>query len=336
MIGLIVYTIIKDYRPDKEVSLDIENNQSKILKREDVISGITFNIGYGGLDEGRDFFMDGGKMSRSESKEKTQYNLEKMIETLSDKKVDFIFLQEIDIDSSRSFHINQVDYYRNEMKGYGSTFGKNYDVPWVPVPFTRPMGKALSGIMTFSKYKIDKAIRYSLPGEYNFLVQLFQLDRCIVENRILVEDGKELVLINVHLSAYDKEGVIREEQSMFLKSFVEKEYEKGNYVVVGGDWNQLMPNVDNNKLNPKRLNYMPDWLVPLSQNFNPKGFKWAVDIQTPTVRSIDKPYKKGENFVTVIDGFLVSNNLEILETKGIDLDFKYSDHNPVYVKLKLK
>ena len=48
---------------------------------------------------------------------------------------------------------------------------------------------------------------------------------------------KELVLINFHLEAYDSgEGKIA--QSKMLAEKLESEYQQGNYVIAGGDFNQ--------------------------------------------------------------------------------------------------
>ncbi len=46
--------------------------------------------------------------------------------------------------------------------------------------------------------------------------------------------------------------------------------------------------------------------------------------------------KKGENFTAVIDGFLVSDNIEVISVKAHSMDFKNTDHNPVNMKFKLK
>src|SRR3712207_9581560 len=64
--------------------------------------------------------------------------------------------------------------------------------------------------------------------------------------------------INTHCSAYDKGGKMKLEQMKYLSQFIDSEYKKGNYVLVGGDWNQLMPGTD-----PKLFNMtgdMPNWL----------------------------------------------------------------------------
>ncbi|MDU7253332.1 MAG: endonuclease/exonuclease/phosphatase family protein, partial [Clostridium sp.] len=44
----------------------------------------------------------------------------------------------------------------------------------------------------------------------------------------------------------------------------------------------------------------------------------------------------GENFTAVIDGFLVSDNIEVISVKAHSMDFKNTDHNPVNMKFKLK
>jgi exonuclease III len=42
-----------------------------------------------------------------------------------------------------------------------------------------------------------------------------------------------------------------------------------------------------------------------------------------------------QTFTTVIDYFLLSPNIELLEVKGIDEGFENSDHNPVSMRIKL-
>jgi hypothetical protein len=115
-------------------------------------------------------------------------------------------------------------------------------------------------------------------------------------------------------------------------NFILKEYQKGNYVVVGADWNHVLPGVDDTKF--KYTEQIPDWRVVFPSDWTPKGWKWGVETSIPTCRSDRTPYKKGVNFVTIIDGFLVSPNVEIKNVKGFDLGFKDSDHNPVEIVVK--
>ena len=73
--------------------------------------------------------------------------------------------------------------------------------------------------------------------------RLFDLDRAIVEHTIPVNNGKHVRLVNLHLSAYDEGGKIRKQQVEYLKAYMNKHYEKGDYVIMGGDWNQLVSDV---------------------------------------------------------------------------------------------
>ena len=51
---------------------------------------------------------------------------------------------------------------------------------------------------------------------------------------------REPVLVNLHLEAYDDgEGKIA--QTNQLRDYIEDEYAKGNYVIAGGDFNQVFP-----------------------------------------------------------------------------------------------
>lgn len=318
---------VTDYRPKVETRLQAQNNGSATLAKGAELSIITFNIGYCGLDKKQDFFMDGGTMSRSSSKAQTMTNLESITAFLAEQNTDVLMMQELDIKSTRSYNINELEYMKTAFQDYSSTFGQNYKVPWVPIPLLEPMGTANSGLVTFSRYMTSEAARYQYPGSEAWPVQLFELDRCFIENRISVDGGKELILINSHLSAFDKGGEIRKKQLDFLKSHINDEYSKGNYIIVGGDWNHQLPGTDASLF--KAAEDWPFWLQKLPEDFTPPDFQWGVDKNVPSNRTVAKAYVSGENFLSVIDGFLVSPNIKIKSVQGHDLGFENSDHNPV-------
>ena len=54
----------------------------------------------------------------------------------------------------------------------------------------------------------------------------------------------------------------------------------------------------------------------------------------PTCRNANRPYGEG-NSVYIVDGFLTSQNVLVLEKTVVDTAFKYSDHNPVTLTFKL-
>ena len=326
---LLVMTIA-DYNPPEKTVLHIEGHGDTTLP--DTMSILTWNLGYCSLGKEADFFLDGGRESRGKSKIIVENHIDNISVFIDSIKPDFVFIQEIDRNATRSFHIDEYKHLENAMKNYVSTFAVNYKTLWVPVPIYKPMGSVLGGLAVFSKYEPYYSVRFSFPGNYSWPVKLFQLDRCYIETKYKLKSN-DLVVINLHLSAFDKGGFLRKKQLEYLKKHILNEYEKGNYVLVGGDWNHIFPGVDLKAINE---NNIPKDVPTLPRNWIPKGWKLAFDSTIPTNRSNNHPYVEGENTVTIIDGFLLSPNIKLLEVRGINLHFNDSDHNPVFLRIALQ
>jgi endonuclease/exonuclease/phosphatase family metal-dependent hydrolase len=325
----LIYVTAVDYKPAAQVALtaDKVTSHSLPLKQGVPFSVTTFNIGYAGLDRAQDFFMDGGTQSRSSSKKQTEDNLSAISAHLQELESDLYLLQEVDVAASRSYHMNEVDLVKQALPLYSSIFALNYKVPWVPVPVMRPMGAVESGLVTLSKLQSSSHTRYDLPGKESWPVQQMELDRAFISSRFPVEGGKELVVIHLHLSAFDEGGDIRKQQLNFLSDYIDQEIVKGSYLLLGGDWNHSLPGTEPDSFDSQQA--WPNWLQPFPNDFTPEGFEWAVDPAVPSVRTLDIPYQSGINFLAVVDGFLVSPNIEIVSVQGHDLGFESSDHNPV-------
>lgn len=328
--GLILYATISDYKPEKEIVL-FESDSSIAVNLETEIALMIWNIGYCGLSKDMDFFYDGGKQVRT-SRIQLQENIGSVGEFLIDHyQTDFFLLQEIDRSSKRSYNENELEIFGNLYSNFHKSFAKNYDVFFVPMPVTSPMGKVNSGLLTMSRNVPKSSTRYSFPGNYSWPTGLFMLDRCFMVNRYNVEDGKELLIINSHNSAYD-DGSLRKMQMEYLKEFLLDEYGKGNYIIMGADWNQCPPDMDksfNNYLFDN-VNFME-----ISEDYLSENWTWLFDNTVPTNRRLQIPFDKDKTLTTIIDYFLLSPNVEAISVKALDLKFVNSDHNPVRVKVKL-
>jgi len=336
-IGLLVYAKITDFKPEeKEIIAQSEN--PVVLKDSISISLLSWNIGYAGLDKDMDFFKDGGTKVITP---KDNY-LENIVGIgdflLKNDTVDFIMIQEIDRDSKRSYRDDQFEKIAGLLSGHNPFFAKNYDVFFVPAPPSKPMGKVVSGIATYSKYTPVSSIRYSLPGDMGFPTQLFYLDRCFMVNRFRIENGRELVLINTHNEAFDEGGDIRQAQMESIKEFVLNEYNSGNYVITGGDWNQYPPEFKpafstDKAFTGKIGNFN---LTGIESDYMPGEWKWIYDPATPSVRTLDAAYIPSTTPASICDIFLISPNIEYVSVKCHHLGFTNSDHNPVIMKVKLR
>jgi endonuclease/exonuclease/phosphatase family metal-dependent hydrolase len=293
---------------------------------------LIWNIGYAGLDKKMDFFYDGGKQVRSTSA-RVNDNLKAIGDFLEQQdSVEIIMLQEADVKSKRSYRLNEVMTLSERLKDRKSFYGKNYDVFFVPLPFAEPMGSVNSGLLSLSGLKPSAVERYSFPGQYAWPKRLFMLDRCFLVMHFPVTDGKELLVINTHNEAYD-DGSIRDTQMAYLKSFLESEYSKGNYIIVGGDWNQCPPD-----FRPEFSNEPFDSInnKGIRNDYLTSGWHWVYESKVPTNRRVDIPYTRGTTLTTVIDFYLLSPNLKADSVFAHDLQFENSDHQPVFLKVSLQ
>ena len=302
---------------------------------------LSWNIGFGAYEEDFGFFMDGGTESRAWSKDRLTANIDAIGKTAFAQEADLYLLQEVDFDSDRSYHVDEALALRtfDDLDVYtDSVFAVNYHSAYLFYPITQPHGASNSGMLTMSKLGVRSAVRRSLPVETG-VTKILDLDRCYSVSRIPVTNGKELCLYNLHLSAYTSDGKIADEQLELLLSDMQKEYEAGNYVIGGGDFNKdLMDGGSEAYFGVSTEDYT--WAQPIRFDLleatdirlvAPEGAQAAV----PSVRNADGPYHDGQLVLTV-DGFLVSPNVEVLESAVVDTGFVYSDHNPISMTVKLQ
>ncbi len=297
----------------------------------------TYNVGFGAYLPDYSFFMDGGKYSRCYSGE-SGANAIKGAAGLSLKyEPDFMMFQEVDRDATRSYHVNQENLITDIFKNYYKTFAVNYDSAYLFYPFSEPIGASYSGIVSYSKYEITDSLRRSLPISTGFS-KFLDLDRCYSINHIKVENGKELVLINVHLSAYGNSDEIREGQLNMLFGDMKKEMKKGNYIICGGDFNHDL------KADEKDSDNCESWAYPFPRSKMPEGVRFAMDeLDEETIKKMpesnrnnDTEYIPGKTYVCTLDGFIVSDNVELKGYQIVDTGYAYSDHQPVFMNFILK
>lgn len=298
---------------------------------------LDWNIGYGGLDAGSDFVMDGGTQGLPESRSRVEENLLGISGQIKSVDADFYLFQEVDRYSKRSYRVDQAKILSSLKPAYDSRFAMNFKVFFIPYPVHQPIGRVKSGLLSLSTYKVAESLRHQLPGSYSWPTRLFMLRRCISVSRYDTgNSGRSFYLANVHLSAYD-DGGMRRQQLEYLKQWMKELYSRGDYVILGGDWNSLFPGVSFEDFAPyttteKNLY----WIQNIPENWTPEKWQWGWDPEVPSCRTLDQAYIPGENFRTIIDGFLVSPNVQIDEIRTSDAEFSFSDHNPVSLKFKLK
>lgn len=325
-LAFLVYMTIIDYTPETRTCVN-RSTRPDTISVSDTIHLFSWNIGYAGLDSAMDFFYDGGTQVRPSYS--SSYNNLKSISNLihsSTGFTDFFLLQEIDIKARRSYNMNQVDTIGATLPGYQTFFAKNYSVKWVPLPVTEPMGGVESGICLYSKYKAISSDRYSYPVNFSWPLKVFMLDRCFLVTRFHLSNGKQLLIINTHNSAFDSGGELRKAELSFFKDYLVSEYLKGNYVIAGGDFNQCpmgyKPSPQDSLFDREDFHTIPDSL------FGP-DWHFVYEHGVYTNRRVIAPYNPSTTKQTLIDFFITSPNVTTVEAKTVNLHYENSDHNPI-------
>lgn len=330
VLGYLAYVFVAYHRIEDNLAMEEHNLQTAVMAPGNEYLLLTYNIGFGAYEPDYGFFMDGGTESWALSEERLTANMDAMSEWVAEQNADIVILQEVDDDSTRTYHVDERDYFTDRMKDYEYTTARCFESPFLFYPFTQPHGLARSNLMTLSRFRVDSSVRRSLPVE-NTLKKIVDMDRCYTVHRIPVENGRELVLYNFHLSAYTTDGTIAEEQLKMIVADMQGEYEKGNYCIAGGDFNKDLSGDAESFFNTKA--YDVTWAQPLPEGlFDDTNvrlvFAYDPENPVPSCRNADGPYNP-DQFVLTIDGFMATDNVTVTRSEVADLKFRYSDHNPV-------
>lgn len=343
--GYVLYLQLQYYRIEDGLGLEIGRAQDAVLQTDTPYTAVSYNIGFGAYGPEYSFFMDTGTMldgtptqgvyGKAQSEESVLANTAGALEVLQELDADLMLLQEVDYDSARSFRVDQRGLTADAFPEHAHVFGQNFHSGYLAYPFTDPHGAVNAGLQTLSRFSVSSAVRRSYPIDESFFVKFTDLDRCFTVLYLPVEDSdRQLVLIHSHMSAYDEGGTVRARQLELLCDVMEEEYLRGNYVIVGGDFNHALYGTE--QAFPCEQQF-PEWVKTMDDSDLPESFSFVAaenGFDVPTCRGADIPYEKGVNYTTVVDGFLVSDNVRA-EAENIDTDFAYSDHNPVLLTFEL-
>ena len=334
--GLIGWLSAAEYKPADVVALEpVSDGAERVLPQNAELNILGWNIGYAALGAESDFLLDGGENLCAADRADVDRYLAGIKAETERGGYDVLMLQEVDTNSKRTFSIDEA----KELARGDSFHALNYSCPYVPNPstyFINPFGRINSGLETCSVYEVERAERIALPCPFSWPLRTVNLKRCLLVSYLPIEGSdRQLVLVNLHLEAYD-DGEGKAAQTKQLMDFLAEEYAKGNYVIAGGDFNQTFPGAL--EAYPIELD---EYWVPgvLEESALPEGFSYVYDLDTPSCRLLNRPYDPADTENTqhyVIDGFIVSDNVEVTLVETLDLGFENSDHNPVHIVVRLK
>ncbi|MFK5891081.1 MAG: endonuclease/exonuclease/phosphatase family protein [Flavobacteriaceae bacterium] len=293
--------------PLKDKNKIITRNTNITHSTDSIFSIATYNIGY----------LSGMTNNLPVAKPKSLFdnNLEQVKLVLKPLNIDILAFQEIDFAASRSYDVNQ----QLEIAKLGYPFigqSVNWDKRYLPFPYwpiSVQFGRVYSGQSVLSKYPIKKQDRIVLKAvaDAPFYRTAFYLDRLAQVDKIDIE-GKTLVIINVHLEAFDKTTRMLQTKRV-LKLY--NSYKDDYPTLLVGDFNS-------------DIKYPNASITPIIKSAN-IGIA-AYNTHYPNTYSSVKPVKRID-YIFYNKNFIAEVSSRVVSEMG-----DASDHLPLLMTFKLK
>lgn len=306
------------------------------------VSVLSWNVQY---MAGKDYvffydLLDGSGPDERPSAEAITQTFDEVARVITEESPDVILLQEVDDGAARTDGEDQLARLLELLPGdYACSASALYwQAAWVPHP--RILGSVGMKLSTITRYRIDEATRYALPViPADPLTEQFGLKRAILDVRMPVEGGEDLVTFNTHFDAFAQGTDTMQRQVAIARDLLDQTTAAGNPWLFGGDLNLLPPGGQYDALGPpQQAYYEPDSelavltdaypVVPSVEEANgPDAEEWFTHLPNdPAVSAPDR----------TIDFVFLSPLLGLgdHEVRGDDtLDI--SDHLPVILDVNL-
>ncbi len=286
----------------------ITNQYKNQINNDSIFSIVTYNIGYlSGMTN---------NLPVEKPKELFDKNLKKVLKETKIVNPDIIAFQEIDYKASRSFNVNQ----QNEIAKLGYNYvaeAVNWDETYVPFPYWPPsmhFGKVISGQSIISKFplKNHKRIVLERVPDAPFYRDALYIER-LAQITTVELHKQEVVLINVHLEAFDKPTRVRQFKAV-LQLF--DKYKNKYPTILLGDFNSRAR--ENDAIIQKMFSMKDVGNAAFNKN------------------NISNTFNTKDPFKRIDYIFYTKNSIEYIDGKVLTQFGEASDHLPVQMSFKLK
>jgi endonuclease/exonuclease/phosphatase family metal-dependent hydrolase len=280
----------------------------EIPKNDSIFIIVTYNIGYlSGMTN---------NLPIAKSKSLFEDNLQKVISETQKINPDIMAFQEIDYNASRSYSINQEEAIANLGFGYRArtiNWDENY-VPFPYWPFSMHFGKVVSGQSIISKYPLKNHQRIVLQRveDAPFYRDAFYLERLAQVVKVML-NGYEVVLINVHLEAFEKETRANQFQEILT---IFSQYKNKYPTILLGDFNSRAR----------------EKAAIIQKMFTMEGVASAA----LNLENLENTFDTKAPFERIDYIFYTKNSIEYISGKVLKEFEQASDHLPVFMEFKLK
>ncbi|MCA9508880.1 MAG: endonuclease/exonuclease/phosphatase family protein [Myxococcales bacterium] len=325
-LGFFVWWAVGDQLPTFSKLDTVADNNAVIPAAKNTFSIASYNIGHG----------QGVKEQAWDHRDKatTEKQLNMIANAMSKMDADIFLLQEVDLDSNRTYRIDQIEFIKKRtghaFHACATVWEKNY----VPFPFWPPAHhigyvRAANCVLSRFPLKNHQRIIFDKPESYPFWYNWGYIDRGIERVDVQIGD-KTIALLNVHFEAWETQA--REKQIQETKKYMDSIHTP---IILAGDFNTVLPDA------PKKDGFLDD---PDAHFDKDSTFTWFFK-HAPEMYAIAPKSKNNNPFDLYtfpsnmpdrrLDHIYISKaSLSFLEFRVVKEAELASDHLPVYARIK--
>lgn len=287
---------------------------------------IVWNIQYGASVE-REFFYDGGE-AVSTPDHVVVRTLASIAGFIDEQAADLALLQEIDRGSRRT-GLRDEHHDLRPLFACGVTT-PYHRVRYVPHPPHEHLGRVDMHLGTYSQHGLRDPRRHPLARmDEPLLRRAFNLRRAVLETRLPIDDGRELVVFNTHLSAFSRGDGTVGRQVAQLVEILQATDEAGHPWLLAGDFNALPPGDRAERLSRDQDQY-PEQHSPLTPLFE----RFATPVEP---RQLVADIRRHGTYVPfgaqhpdrTLDYVFYGGGLQVDDLEVLDPKPRPSDHRPI-------
>ena len=327
----VVLALYTEYNPATKQAVEcFRKSEPKPLSTAEVFSVLSWNLQYCASRK-HHFFYDGGTKVHVPLAD-VESTLQTVKQVLQTESPAISLLQEIDRNSKRTHHIDQLREIIDKKQSVSWASTAYHRSSFVPFPYRVPLGRIDMNLGIISRYFIEQASRFRLSLlQESKLRQTFNLKRAILAGTIPIIDKPYPLHVGVtHLSAFSYGDGTLDKQVQEIIDWIESR-PGGHPWIIGGDFNLLPPDDNPSRLG-EEAKYYNDQSNPI-RKLIPK-YRTIISSQTDPQNRTYLPFgaKRPDR---KIDYVFYGGPLQIISSRVLSEYTNISDHLPLKATFKL-
>jgi endonuclease/exonuclease/phosphatase family metal-dependent hydrolase len=226
---------------DEEDAIFYEKSEKSVpVQPDSTVKIMTWNIRFG-IGRGP-WFGDACGYKVTYTKDEIIAKLTAIADRINSVRPDILLLQEVDINSTRSAYVDQLQWLLDHTYFNYAAYGSQWKAQYIP---SDGLGRMDEANAVLSRWPISEAKRLQLDlrQDQGGLTRYFYERCCMVKAQISIPGFEDFYAVNIHASAFATDDT-KHQHIRDFKAELDNITGSGSWFIAGGDLNTLPPGSD--------------------------------------------------------------------------------------------